>query len=135
MASYDIRENIDAYDLYYEMYSHWFDEIDMPMTLEESKQLVDGFDIYGIYCDNVIIGCVFFHKLEDGWCFHIAVLPENRGRWAVYWKYLKYWMLARYKTVYTATHIADNVNSKLIAKAGAEYLHTDNYFNWWKLWP
>ncbi len=120
---------------YYDAYKPWLDFLGIEMSMEEFKEYSKLFESYKVMLSGEYIGCMLFEPKDDGVVFHMAVLPEFKGRWAHHWVKIKKWMLERYGIVYGATHATDRYNSRILSRAGFKKLDRINNFDWWKLWP
>ena len=128
------EEDRECLETYYDAYKDWLDFLNIDMSYDEFKEYSKPFDIYRVSLGDEYIGCMMFEPRHSGMVFHMAVLPEFRGRWTHYWKDIKQWMLDKYRVIYGATHVLDTYNSKVLSRAGFRQTEELNNFNWWILW-
>lgn len=131
---YVLKPDKDALKIYFDEYEEWFKFLEIDWSYERFAEWAKNFDIYGLYCDNDLKGCIFFEKNDIGFVFHVAMLPEIRGKWSFYWKDIKKWMLEKYSSVYGVAHVSDRANNKILPRAGFELIKTDNDWKWYRLW-
>lgn len=131
---YTLKPCKEALKIYYDLYQDWFNFLNLDISYNEFVDFCSDFDIYGLYCNNELKGCIFFEPKDNGVVFHLAMLPEIRGKWSFYWPKIKEWMLDEYQVVFGVAHATDSANNRLLSRAGFKLLHIENNFNWWKLW-
>ena len=78
---YELKPNDDALCVYWDKCKHWFDKFDLNVSYAEFAAKYNGLDIYGLYCDNELCGCLFFVPENECHVFHVAVDDNHRGKW------------------------------------------------------
>ena len=131
---YELKPDKDALIIYYNEYEYWFKFLEIDLSYDEFAEWAKDFDIYGLYCDNERKGCIFFEKNDKGFVFHVAMLPEIRGKWSFYWNDIKQWMFGKYSSVYGVAHVSDKANNRILPRAGFKFIETDNDWKWYILW-
>lgn len=130
---YNLKLNRDALELYYNEYKDKLHQF-LDWDYEKFARHNQDFDVYGLYCDNVLIGCIYFEKVNDYFVFHVAVNKKSRGRWMFIWPRLKRWMISSYSNLLGVTHIEDADVRRLMSRAGFTFITTIDGFDWWELW-
>lgn len=131
---YELKPNNDALSIYWDKCKHWFDKFDLNVSYAEFAAKYNGLDIYGLYCDNELCGCLFFVPENECHVFHVAVDDNHRGKWWFFWKNtVKAWALNKYKNIRGVAHISDRKVNKLMRKSGFKFLEYNNGFLWWAL--
>lgn len=124
----DILPNREALRVYYDEY-----EFEEERSFEEFKELRSEADIYGLYLDGDLFGCIYFIRKPYGTSFHLAVKKEYRGKWMKHYKEIMAWMLSKYRGIHTAARVGDYFINSLLKRTGFEFIGTENNFNWYKL--
>jgi hypothetical protein len=120
----------DSLKIYYDNFN--FRHLDW--NYETLYKHCEAFDIYGLYRDNELIGCLFFQPYDDGVILHLAVNTQHRGRWSFHWDAIKEWMLEKYRIVYGVAHVDDVKNNKILKRSGFRLFDKNELVIWYKLW-
>ena len=130
---FKLKENRDALKLYYDEYKPQLDKL-CPISYEDFAEHNKDFDIFGLYNDNNLCGCIYFEVMNNNIFFHVAVDSGVRGKWSFTWPQVKKWMIDRYNQVFSVTHREDAYTNRLIARSGFTYIEATDNFYWWRLW-
>lgn len=126
----DIKLFPDALKIYYEEYYG-----NNNSSFDSYKDFADKRShakIYGLFIRDVLIGCIYFIQKTHGHTFHLAVIPEYRGKWMHYYK--KVLDFAKtFEGLHTAARNEDKHINRLLKSTGFEEINTSNGFTWYKL--
>lgn len=124
----EIIPNKDALKIYYDEY----DFGDKP-SYEDFSESRKEADIYGMYLNGELSGCIYFIKKPYGYTFHLAVRKGARGRWMFYYIQIKRWIKDTYGKVFTAARDSDKLVNSLLGRAGFEEIGRIEDFVWYEL--